>query len=120
MRIDMTCIVCPLGCRMEVEYEGKVISQVVGNGCKRGVKYAEEEITAPVRTVTTTITILGSHVKRLPVKTSAPVDKRRIFEIIRALKDVTATAPIGVGTVIVEDICGTGVDMIAAGEAKAQ
>ena len=56
---ELTCINCPMGCRITVEMDGEEIISVTGNTCKRGETYARTEVTAPVRTVTTTIKVIG-------------------------------------------------------------
>ena len=48
----ITCINCPVGCRMEVTHEGETVLSVKGNTCKRGDAYARQECVAPLRMVT--------------------------------------------------------------------
>ncbi len=108
----MTCIVCPIGCTLTAEKDENGVIKVTGNSCPRGAKYAESELTFPVRTLTTTVvTDLG---EMLPVRTSAPIPKDKIIEAARSLAGVTAKCPVHIGDVIVANILGTGADIIAA------
>ena len=109
----LTCINCPVGCRMKVTLseEGKVLS-VEGNTCPRGKKYAEQESTLPLRMVTAVIPVENREMP-LSVKTAEPVPKRLISDVMAQLKSVRVSAPVRIGQVIVPDICGTGVPVIA-------
>lgn len=110
--MDITCINCPVGCRMTVELaDGQVIS-VTGNACRRGEAYARQECTDPRRMVTAVIPVAGSDTP-LSVKTRAPIPKARIADCMAALADVQMRAPIEAGSVVLADVCGTGVDVIA-------
>jgi len=107
----MTCISCPRGCRLEVEYAESIIS-VKHNGCKTGIQYAGDEIYNPRRIVTTTVkTNLG--VGYLPVKTSMAIPKHLAMDVVRELKDITVSSPVQISSVIKKNICETGADMIA-------
>ena len=115
MKRELTCIVCPRGCALTVEYEvadGKVnVTQVSGNGCKRGITYAEAECVAPVRTITTTVRTTADHV--VAVKTAAPIPKEKMMEVMKVLARVRVEEPVRIGDTIVEDILGTGVSVVA-------
>lgn len=114
--IKLTCINCPLGCPLEVRQEdGEYI--VTGNSCIRGKKYALEEISNPVRIVTTTVKVKNSKL-RLSVKSNGGIEKGKIFACIDALKDVEVTAPIKINDVIVKNILNSGVDIIATKSIK--
>jgi len=104
MKRNMTCIVCPLGCELEVQInpDGKV--SVRGNTCPRGEIYAQNECTNPVRTVTTTVRCDDGSL--LPVKTDCPVEKGRVFEVIEAVSEITIPLPIRIGDVIIKNVCG--------------
>lgn len=110
--MELTCINCPVGCRLQVEIQNGEVVSVTGNQCKRGEKYARQECVAPQRMITAVIPVAGSKMP-LSVKTSTTIPKERIFDCMRALSQVKLTAPIAAGTVILADICGTGVDVIA-------
>ena len=109
----ITCINCPVGCRMEVLLSEKgVFQSVSGNTCPRGAEYARQECTAPMRMITAVIPVSGSPVP-LSVKTSKPVPKSMIHFIMKALSNVSVYAPVSAGDIIVSDILGTGADIVA-------
>lgn len=115
---EMVCIVCPIGCRLKVDVKEKPGSEpevsVSGNKCPRGEAYAIEEVLAPKRTVTATCRVLGAHhVRRLPVKTSAPLPVEHIDELLSHLYSMKLEAPVSVGDMIVEDVGGTGINVLA-------
>ncbi len=105
MKKEFTCIVCPIGCTLSVELEGREVKAVSGNTCKRGETYAINECTNPLRTVTTTVKCENGGV--LPVKTETPIAKDRVFEAMKIINNFIAPLPISVGDVIIEDVCGS-------------
>ncbi|MBR4711839.1 MAG: DUF1667 domain-containing protein [Clostridia bacterium] len=109
----ITCINCPMGCRMTVaqDADGAVVS-VTGNTCKRGDTYARQEVTAPVRMVTAVVRVAGSETP-VSVKTREPIPKKEIPACMAALRGLSLRAPIRAGDVVLADVCGTGVDVIA-------
>lgn len=110
--MEITCINCPMGCRMRVEVEdGRVVS-VSGNGCGRGSAYARQECVDPRRTVTAVIPLEGGAMP-LSVKTSAPIPRRLIAQCMSELAEVKLCAPVEMGSVVLENVCGTGVDVVA-------
>ncbi|MGN0963202.1 MAG: DUF1667 domain-containing protein [Clostridia bacterium] len=111
----ITCIRCPIGCQLTVEVTDGVVTKVEGNLCKRGVEYAQSECVHPVRTLTTTVRVLNGD--PLPVRSREPLPKEMIFACMDVMRTVAVTAPVAAGTVVVADICGTGVDMIATASA---
>ena len=112
MKLEMTCIGCPLGCALSVEVNGEQIT-VTGNTCPRGEKYAKNEAVCPKRTVTSTVAVRGGVIPRLSVKTAQDIPKDRIFDCMAAIRGVTVNAPVAIGAVILENCAGTGVDLIA-------
>lgn len=109
---QLTCIVCPRGCALTVELSdsGEVLS-VSGNLCPRGNTYAINECTNPMRTVTSTVRCENGAV--VAVKTSKNVPKSRVFDVMTEINSTTAQNEIKVGDVIIADVCGLGVDIIA-------
>lgn len=112
MEQTITCISCPVGCRMTVTTENGHFVSVMGNACRRGAAYAQQECTAPQRMVTAAIPVKGAAVP-LAVKTRTPIPKEKIFACMQALSQVEAAAPIHAGDVVLPDVCGTEVDVIA-------
>lgn len=109
----LTCIVCPRSCRLTVAAEG---AQITGYGCKRGLKYAEQEMREPRRMLTTTVTVRDGILPRLPVVSSTDIPRRLFPACLAELARVVVEAPVAYGQVIAKDIAGTGVDIIAARE----
>ena len=108
----LTCIVCPRGCEMEVALgEGGELLGVSGNACKRGEGYATDECTHPRRTVTSTVKLEDG--RPLPVKTSGTVPKELVFDVMVEINRATAIAGTRIGDIVVKNVCGTGVDVIA-------
>ena len=109
----ITCINCPVGCRMTVclAEDGKFLS-VTGNTCPRGAAYAEQECTKPMRVITAVIPVSGSDLP-LSVKTAGPVPKDMIRQIMRELGKIPLSAPVASGEVVLPDVLGTGVDIVA-------
>ena len=102
---ELTCIVCPRGCQLTVELEGKNVLSVSGNICKRGAVYAENECVNPMRTVTTTATTSDGGV--VAVKTETTIPKEKMFECMEMINAVTLTLPVKVGDVVLEDVFGS-------------
>ena len=108
----ITCINCPMGCRMEVTHEGEQVLSVTGNTCKRGDAYARQECVKPLRMVTAVAKVQGRDMP-VSVKTRAPIPKKDIDGCMRAILETPFAAPIAAGDVLIENVCGTGVDVIA-------
>ena len=112
--MNLICINCPLGCHLTVEKNGEEII-VTGNSCPRGEAYAVSEMTDPKRILTTTLEIInGKNHKRLPVISSAPISKDKIMDVMKYLKDKKVNLPINMNDIVVENVLGLGVDMIAS------
>ena len=114
---ELICINCPLGCRLSVDDSNLADIKVTGNTCLRGVKYAVSEVTAPKRMVTSSVPVTGSTACRVSVKTNNPVPKEKIFDVLKLIKTVNATAPVEIGDVLYRNICD-GVDLVATSNAS--
>ena len=110
---ELICIGCPMGCPLTVELEEGQVMSVTGHTCKRGDVYARKEVTNPTRIVTPTVKVEGGNADMVSVKTKEDIPKGKIFDCVRALKDVTVKAPVHIGDVVLADVAGTGVDMVA-------
>ena len=112
MERTMTCIRCPVGCRMRaVRTESGVA--ISGNTCKRGVEYGVQEFLSPMRVVTSSVRVLGGVRPLCSVKTAGDIPKSEIDRVLYGVHGVTVTAPIRIGQVIMEDAAGTGVSLVA-------
>ena len=110
---NLTCINCPMGCLLTIEMEGEQIIRVSGNTCKRGEIYARKEVTDPTRIVTTTVKVINGTSDMVSVKTKEDIPKEKIFDCVKALKNVYVEAPVHIGDVIADNIAETGVDIVA-------
>ncbi len=110
---ELTCIVCPVGCRIWVDRDENGL-KVTGNDCPRGLAYAQEEMTAPQRTLTAVVEVAGSD-RMLPVKTKVAIPKAKIWAAMQEIKAITVYPPVTIGQVIKEDLAGLGVALVATG-----
>ena len=106
MKRDLTCIICPRGCSLHVEGEGKALT-VSGNACPRGIQYAVEECTDPRRTITSTVRVSNRENCMVSVKTADPIPKAAIFEIMACIRQLQVEAPLKIGDLILDDVYGT-------------
>ncbi|MGB9679268.1 MAG: DUF1667 domain-containing protein [Thermoanaerobacteraceae bacterium] len=110
---EITCTVCPLGCKIKVEIEGGVIKNISGYSCTRGLKYATDEVTLPKRTITSSVRAKNGQLPLLSVRTKEAVPKSKTEEIMLELSKIEVKAPFKIGDVVVSNIAGTGVDVVA-------
>jgi CxxC motif-containing protein len=108
---EVICICCPKGCHLKVDEENGY--KVTGNGCQNGANYGKEELTHPTRILTSTIRAEGGMHARCSVKTVTGVPKEKMFDVMAALDSVVVKAPVKIGQVVLKDVCGTGVDVVA-------
>ena len=106
---ELVCIVCPRGCHLTVDET----LNVTGNTCKRGEMYGRQEVTNPTRTVTSTVRVEGGELPLCPVKTKDPIPKGKIFEVMDEINKVHLKTPVHIGDVVIEDVAGTGVAVVA-------
>ncbi len=111
---ELICIGCPLGCSITVTMNNTDVVSVTGNTCPRGDAYARKEVTNPTRIVTSTVRVQGGVSPMVNIKTASDIPKSKIFDCANALRDVVITAPVKIGDVVLSDVAGTGVDVIAA------
>lgn len=109
---EITCIVCPVGCVMNVQVDGDEIN-VTGNACKRGYTYAVDEMTNPKRMVTSSILVAGGNLPLVSIKTKEAIPKQNIDETLNKIKSTTCKAPIKIGDVLIKNVANTGVDIVA-------
>lgn len=108
---DITCICCPIGCIIHTEKIDEKIN-VSGNNCKRGENYAKEELVSPKRIITSTVKVIDGNKILVPVKTTAPIDKDKIFTCMEIIHNIKAKAPISIGDIIIKDIA-EGIDLVS-------
>ncbi len=110
---ELICINCPLGCVLKVEVDNGEIKGITGYSCKRGITYAEKEITNPVRIVTSTVKVEGGDKPLASVKTKQGIPKSKIFECMDEIRQIVVKAPVSAGDIIIRNVAGTGVDVVA-------
>ncbi len=110
---ELTCINCPLGCQLKVEMNGGEVVSVSGNTCKRGDIYARKEVVSPTRTVASTVAVIGGVHPVVPVKTKSDIPKSKIFDCMKEINAAAVKAPVHIGDVIIENVCLSGVDVVA-------
>lgn len=103
------CTVCPVGCKIRVTKTSEGY-KTEGNNCKRGQTYAIKEVTAPERTLTTIMATQDG--RMVPVKTDRPVPKKMLMELMKIINEKTLMLPISLGEIIIENIGGTGANVI--------
>lgn len=106
---ELVCIICPRGCHLKIDDN----MNVTGNFCPRGEKYAVQELTNPTRNVTSTMKVVGGSECRVPVKTSIPVKKDKMFVVMDKINKCLAKAPIRIGDVLIENVDSEGSNIIA-------
>ena len=120
-KIPLTCIICPMGCSMEVEVETdadghKKVLSVKDNGCKRGEQYASKELQNPTRTLTSTIKVNGGVLPVVPVKTAGEVPKSMLLQCMEVVRRANCKAPVKRGDILLYDLLGTGINVIACAD----
>lgn len=109
---ELVCIGCPRGCQLQIESNGDDFT-VTGNTCKRGEAFAISEMTEPKRTICSVVKTAFPEAPVLPVRVSADIPKERIFDVMAQLRTITVTERIGRGSVVIPNVLGLGVDVIA-------
>ena len=85
---------------------------VTGHTCPRGKEYGIAEMTNPTRMVTGLVRVAGTR-RPLPVKTRTAIPKGKIAEVTNLLANTTVLPPKKIGDLVIENACGTGVDVVA-------
>lgn len=114
---NIICTLCPKGCHLTVDLEKETVS---GNGCIRGKFYGISELTAPMRTLTSTVKIDGAICRRCPVKSSKEVPRELVPKIMKLLDSVQLTAPVSLGDAVLVNVLDTGADIVITRSMKAE
>lgn len=110
---NFTCIVCPNGCSIQAVIENGKIVSVEGASCKQGIDYVTQEIIAPMRTLTSSISVKGGHLPLVSVRLDRPVPKDRLFDVMEVIRHTAVTAPVQIGDILISDILGLHSNVIA-------
>ncbi len=109
----VVCVRCPVGCKIEFELHNGKVGKIKGNRCLKGIEYIKEELKEPKRIVPTSVRVIGGNYPLVSVKTSAPIPKRHISDLMEIVKKLKIRAPVELGDVILKNLFNTGVDLIA-------
>ena len=108
------CVSCPLGCGLNVILDDKgEVSYVSGNNCPRGAAYAKTEVKDPRRVFASTVRVIGGKLPVCPIRSKTPAPKGKLKEIARAVAELTVNAPVKIGQILIRNVCGTDVDIVA-------
>ena len=118
MNLKYTCIVCPLGCSLELNIGENEIQSIVGAKCSKGIDYATNEYHHPMRTVTSTIPVQNGDRMRVSVRTAGEIPKEKIFDVMHVIHQMELTAPIEMGEVLCHNIAMTHVNLISTCEVQ--
>ena len=110
---DITCIVCPIGCKILIKTNGKNFEILKGSKCKRGTEYARNEALDPRRMLTTSVLVNNGEWPLVSVKSLKPVPKDKIFTVLKEIKQTKINAPVKSGQIIIKNIANTNIDIIA-------
>ena len=113
-----TCVICPLGCEIDVELQGGNVVSMEGNKCQKGEEFVLQELEEPMRILTTTVPIKGAKWAMLPVRTDKAIPKRLLFKVIEQLADIELQAPVKMYDVILKNTAGTGANIVATRNMK--
>lgn len=111
----LVCIVCPNSCELSIEETSDGIS-VSGNKCKRGIKFATDEMTAPKRTISSVVKTAFKEVPVIPVRVSDEIPKEKIFDVMNEINHVTVKKKLKRGDVVIKNVLSLGVDVIATSD----
>ena len=112
-RRHFVCVICPIGCEVDVVHDGGDIISMEGNKCKKSEEFVRQELIEPMRILTTTVRIEGARWPVIPVRTDRPVPKRLFPHIMKKLSRIDLQAPVSVLHVVVSNAAGTGANIIA-------
>ncbi len=108
------CIVCPTGCAIQVNDDGKGNVTFEGHTCERGLEYAQQEYYEPKRILTTTIRCSNGFLPLVPVRTDKPIPKERLIDVLEKIATTITKAPIKMGDILIENVLGLDANIIAS------
>ena len=107
------CVVCPIGCEIDVVHDGGKIISMEGNRCEKSEEFVSQELIAPMRILTTTVRIQGARWAVIPVRSDKAVPKRLFPRIMKQLRRIRLKAPVHMLDVVERDVLQTGANIIA-------
>lgn len=117
--LKFNCTTCPSECLLTVEVERDAdgvaeVRSVAGNSCPRGDKFAHQELTCPMRVLTTTVAVSGGDEALLPVRTAEAIPLELHAQAMDLIRGLVVKAPIRMGDVVLENLLNTKIDLIAS------
>lgn len=118
--LRFNCTTCPSECLLTVEIERDVngnvarVRSVTGNNCPRGNKFAHQELTCPMRVLTTTVAVSGGDVALLPVRTAEAIPLELHAQVMTLIRSLVVNAPIHMGDVILPNLLDTNINLVAS------
>ena len=109
----ITCIVCPIGCKILVRTDGTRFEVLEGNKCKKGLEYARNEALDPRRMLTTSVLVKNGDWPLASVKSSRPIPKEKLFLVLLEIKTAKVEAPVASGQIVLKNILDTGIDILS-------
>jgi len=113
MEREFTCIICPNGCLIKVEYEGTNIKNIKGDECPKGKDYVKNEITNPLRVFTGSVLVENGDFSLVSVKTSVPISKKYLKKIGEITRQLKVKSPVKIGQIIASNLLDNNIDLIA-------
>jgi CxxC motif-containing protein len=107
------CVVCPVGCEIDVVHDGAKIISMEGNKCEKSEEFVQQELIEPMRILTTTVCIEGSRWPVIPVRTDKTVPKRLFPRMMKQLRRIKLQAPVNMQDTVVRDVLHTGANVVA-------
>ena len=107
-----TCILCPNGCEIAVRYEGKQLLSCEGNLCPKGEEYVTQEIRSPMRTIASSVPVVGGELPLASVRLTKPIPRERIFDLMEEIRRLRLEAPVKAGTVLLKNPLGFETELI--------
>jgi CxxC motif-containing protein len=115
---EITCIVCPLGCKILVRAVEDQFELLEGNKCKKGVEYAKSEALDPRRMLTSSVLVKNGEWPLVSVKSSEPVQKHKVYSVLKEIKKAKVKTPVKSGQIIIKNVANTNIDIIATKSIK--
>lgn len=112
---NVICTICPVGCNITVTGSKEEVLSIEGNKCVRGIPHARAEFLNPERILTSTVRIQGYRLPVIPVRSTKPIPKDKLFEAMEEIRRITIHAPVTCGEVIARNIVDTEADIIITG-----
>ncbi len=113
MEREYTCIICPNGCLIKVEYEGTNINNIIGDECSKGKDYVKNEITNPLRVFTGSVLVGNGDFSLASVKSHVPIPKKYLKKIGDITRYLKVEAPVTIGQVVAFNLLNENIDLVA-------